>query len=495
VKKDHNALLCRIIGTALWAAVLIPGAANAGPPFRTDDPEPVEYQHYEFYTFTTGTHISGDTSGFGPTAYEFNYGLIPNGQFHIVAPLAFDLPAGASNQFGYGDTEIGFKYRFIQEDDKGWTPMVGTFPMLEVPTGDQSRGLGAGHVRLFLPIWLQKSFGDWTTYGGGGYWINQDNALGAKNFWFFGWLLQKKVTEKLVIGGEIFHQTADTIGGKDSTGFNIGAIYDFDEHNHLLVSAGTGIQNASSTNLYSWYLGYQITSAAGMPEKASPRMAVKAPPSPAAPAYSGTGWYVGGNVGYSWGHADVGLNGTGSFDFADANRTYLDGVIGGGQIGYKYQLSPDTVLGLEADIQGSGQRGSHTFFDPFSAGTAVTNYDAKINWFGTVRGRFGYLVTPQLLYYATGGLAYGHVEVSGSTQVPASVGSFSASKTNTGFTIGGGIEGSVWLPANWTWKLEYLYLNLGTLDVATSLSATGGTTTHIEFTDNIVRAGLNYQFH
>jgi hypothetical protein len=248
----------RAAGLAIGLAVLASGSANAGPPFRTDDPEPVDYQHYEFYTFTSGTHISGDTGGVGP-AWEFNYGLIPNGQFHIIAPLAFDLPAGASNQFGYGDTEIGFKYRFIQEDEKGWTPMVGVFPMLEVPTGDQSKGLGAGHTRLFLPLWVQKSFGDWTTYGGGGYWINQDNALGDKDYWFFGWLLQKKVTEKLVIGGEIFHQTADTIGGKDSTGFNLGAIYDFDEHNHLLVSAGTGIQNASSTNLYSWYLGYQIT--------------------------------------------------------------------------------------------------------------------------------------------------------------------------------------------------------------------------------------------
>ena len=65
------------------------------------------------------------------------------------------------------------------------------------------------------------------------------------------------MTKQLAIGGELFHQTADTIGGKDSTGFNIGAIYDFDEHNHLQLSAGTGIQNASSTNLYSWYVGYQ----------------------------------------------------------------------------------------------------------------------------------------------------------------------------------------------------------------------------------------------
>ena len=79
-------------------------------------------------------------------------------------------------------------------------------------------GLGAGHVRVYLPVWLQKSFGDWTTYGGGGYWINHGGGTMDQNYWFFGWLLQKKVTDKLVIGGEIFHQTADTIGGKTARG-------------------------------------------------------------------------------------------------------------------------------------------------------------------------------------------------------------------------------------------------------------------------------------
>jgi hypothetical protein len=250
--------------TAVLAAIvtslvtLAPGIATAGPPFLTDDPEPVDYQHYEFYTFSMGTHVSGDTSGVGP-AWEFNYGLIPNGQFHIIAPLAFDSPAGAPSQFGYGDTELGFKYRFIGEDPNGLRPMVGVFPLLELPTGDQADGLGAGHVRAFFPVWVQKSFGDWTTYGGGGYWINRGGDTDDQDYWFFGWLLQKQVTKKLAVGGEIFHQTADTIGGKDSTGFNIGAVYDFDDHNHLLVSAGRAIQNASETNLYSWYLGYQIT--------------------------------------------------------------------------------------------------------------------------------------------------------------------------------------------------------------------------------------------
>jgi hypothetical protein len=257
-KCGERAIYLYLAAMATGLAALLPTAATAGPPFRTDDPEPVDYQHYEFYTFTTGTHVSGDTSGVGP-AWEFNYGLIPDGQFHIVAPLAFDSPTGGPPQFGYGDTELGFKYRFIQEDDKGSRPMVGVFPLVELPTGDQGSGLGAGHTRVYLPVWLQKSFGDWTTYGGGGYWINHDAATGDKDYWFFGWLLQKKITDKLVIGGELFHQTADMIGGEDSTGFNLGAVYDFDDHNHLLVSAGRGFQNASETNLYSWYLGYQIT--------------------------------------------------------------------------------------------------------------------------------------------------------------------------------------------------------------------------------------------
>jgi hypothetical protein len=253
-----SALVSNIGAAALLSTVLLPGAVRAGPPYRTDDPEPVLLHHYELYTFSTGTQVSGSTSGIGP-GIEFNYGLIPNGQLHIIAPLAFNIASDAPAQFGYGDTELGFKYRFIQEDRSGLRPQVGIFPFVEVPTGDQSRSLGAGHIRVYLPIWLQKSFGDWTTYGGGGYWINHGGNTNDQDYWFFGWLLQRKVTENLVIGGEFFHQTATIIGGADSTGFNIGAIYDFNEHNHLLMSAGRGVQNASETNTFSWYVAYQIT--------------------------------------------------------------------------------------------------------------------------------------------------------------------------------------------------------------------------------------------
>jgi outer membrane immunogenic protein len=282
-------------------------------------------------------------------------------------------------------------------------------------------------------------------------------------------------------------------------------------------------------------------------------MAVKAPPPPPAPVYSWTGWYVGGNVGYSWGNANTDLTGNGNvtnstspsgilftrdFNFGGSNSTQLNGVIGGGQIGYNYQFSPNGVLGLEADVQGSGERGSSQFSVPFSVtpcfaalsptncfsnlppvnGVTVTSYQAKIDWFGTVRGRLGMLVGDQLLIYATGGLAYGEVGVSGNEDTSAvfsgtsftpSTTGFSASKTNVGYTIGGGMEGRLayWLPPNWTWKLEYLYLDLGSLDTANSfallhavnvnptLNPTGTINTHTHFMDNIVRVGLNYHFN
>jgi outer membrane immunogenic protein len=147
-------------------------------------------------------------------------------------------------------------------------------------------------------------------------------------------------------------------------------------------------------------------------------------------------------------------------------------------------------------------------------GAAVTAYDAKIAWFGTVRGVIGVLITDDILLYGTGGLAYGRVDLSGNTSVIGSVtgvpftpgaSAFSESKTNAGVAGGVGIEGRWYLlPAGWTWKVEYLHVDLGSLDIVSLFPAarltqfaspfTGPLTTHTHFTDNVVRVGLNYKF-
>jgi outer membrane immunogenic protein len=156
------------------------------------------------------------------------------------------------------------------------------------------------------------------------------------------------------------------------------------------------------------------------------------------PAYSWTGFYIGGNIGASFGRAKTDFNAapvtvnTNALPvpipgFAGSQQVDPAGVIGGGQLGYNWQFSPIWVAGIEADIQASGEKDSTNFTNPFSftalipvTGAALTNYEAKILWFGTVRGRIGY-VWDRLMLYATGGLAYGKVKVDGTSTVSGAV--------------------------------------------------------------------------
>jgi outer membrane immunogenic protein len=122
-----------------------------------------------------------------------------------------------------------------------------------------------------------------------------------------------------------------------------------------------------------------------------------------------SGFYVGANVGYGWGSGHTEIVGLPDPEFG-LPRTALDtnpkGVIGGAQIGYNWQVG-SLVTGLEADIQGSGIKGSTSRTVSIGGGPATLTASEKLNWFGTVRGRLGFSATPDLLLYGTGGLAYG----------------------------------------------------------------------------------------
>jgi len=216
------------------------------------------------------------------------------------------------------------------------------------------------------------------------------------------------------------------------------------------------------------------------------------------PVYNWTGFYLGGNIGYSWGRSNdtsTLTNAAGTVLLATSDKTDLNGIVGGGQIGYNWQMQ-SWVWGLEADIQGTGEKGSRAFsFTPIinvavlpAIPFALTQ---KIDWFGTVRGRAGILVSPKVLLYATGGLAYG--EVNSSETVGVLVPSaFSKSSTNVGWTVGAGIEGAI--GGSWTAKLEYLYVDLGTASGSFTLPSTNIISYSSKITDNIVRVGINYRF-
>lgn len=243
-------------------------------------------------------------------------------------------------------------------------------------------------------------------------------------------------------------------------------------------------------------------------------MVVKAPPLSAAPGFNWSGFYAGGNIGYGWGTAESNITLTvPTFPVGPVPATIPDsvdpqGLIGGVQIGSNWQFSAPWVVGLEADWQGSGQKAAGSLppqpsTSLLGVGTIQTNYNANIEWFGTVRGRIGYALD-RVLIYATGGLAYGEVKIVGNATDSGTVlrfpysetASFSGSTVNAGWTLGGGIEGV--LVGNWTWKAEYLYLDLGSLDTsatATGINGAEPVSTHTHFTDNVVRAGLNYHFN
>lgn len=235
----------------VFGTLVATAPAWGGPPFETDDPEPVEFHHWEVYLASQYSHGPDGAAGTCPQL-EVNYGIAPELQLHLIAPCAFDAASGSNPQFGFGDTELGAKYRFVTETDS--RPQIGVFPLAELPTGDRARGLGSGHTQFFLPVWLQKRFGAWTTYGGVGYWINP--GAGNRNWLLAGWLIQKQVRSDLAVGVEIVHETSQSEGGEADTKMNIGLTWDLDQMHHVLASVGPTLQGPKG---YQAYLAFQFT--------------------------------------------------------------------------------------------------------------------------------------------------------------------------------------------------------------------------------------------
>jgi hypothetical protein len=241
--------------TLLFAVMLLalsaPFNVFAGPPYITDDPEPVEYQHWEVYVASMFTKQPDAWTSTAPHV-EVNYGVVPDVQLHLILPMTLYVPADGASSYGYGDTELGVKYRLVHEGD--WLPQIGTFPLLEVPSGSHARNLGSGHFQTFLPLWLQKSEGKWTAYGGGGYWINP--GAGNRNWWFTGILIQRQVLPNLAPGVELFHGTSQQAGQSAETGFNLGMVWDLSDIQHIMFSAGPAF---GGPNHLQGYFAYQLT--------------------------------------------------------------------------------------------------------------------------------------------------------------------------------------------------------------------------------------------
>lgn len=275
--------------------------------------------------------------------------------------------------------------------------------------------------------------------------------------------------------------------------------------------------------------------AADLPVKAKP-----------VPVYSWTGWYGGVNAGYGWQDNHAGYRGdvygdpvTGAGDgagtiFTDGlaqisqqatavvnHQTYrqslrTSGFIGGGQLGYNWQIDRNWLVGLEGDLQYANAKGDALFNAPDTPGVQLSAASShQLDWFGTVRGRIGYLITDRFLAFGTGGLAYGETKAQASISIINATGwnvvapgstiicqgfttclAGASSKTSVGWSAGGGLEYAV-LP-NVTIKTEYLHIDLGDQNVVLTVQSptTGNGFVNAKFSNayDIVRAGVNFRF-
>ncbi len=436
--------------------------ALAGPPYLSDDPEPVDYQHWEFYDFSMGIRAAGATDGVAP-ACDCNYGILPNVQLHLQSGVALHREKGGPLTYGATDTELGVKYRFVEQDKKDWTPSLAFYPLLETPSGDAARGLGAGRMRAFLPIWAQKDMGDWTTFGGGGFWINP--GPGAKNYVFFGWVLQRKLSDQLAVGVELFHQTPSTIGGMQATGFNVGATYDLTEHYHLLASAGKGLQHARETNAFSWYLGLQVTGGKDQAPESENKAASSKEPS----ELSWSGFHIAAGAGGHW------LNAWES-DFISYGRISEAAYGGHGGFltaaaGIDQQLGA-AVLGVESDVEAGAAVAQRR---DLSGTTLKSDVRSSLR----LRGGFA---GGRALVYLTGGAVVANVFASKPGE------SFTSGLL--GWTLGAGLE-HAFAPA-WTGRLEYRHSDFG--GALFRFDSADGGYYRLKLTDNSVRLAISYRF-
>ena len=235
---------------ALLLATL-PPAALAGPPYVSDDPQPTDYRHFEIYVFTQGLRTEQGTSG--ASGVDFNYGAAPDVQLTVVVPRAYERPRDAPAPTGLGNIELGVKYRFAHQSESGWD--IAVFPRLFLPSASGS--VGPRHASVLLPVWLERDWGAWSSFGGGGCALNHGGD--SRNYCLASWALAYQLRPDLQLGAELVYQSPDTYGMPSALSAGAGARYDFNKTYHLLAYAGPGLRDPADTDRYSWYVSILFT--------------------------------------------------------------------------------------------------------------------------------------------------------------------------------------------------------------------------------------------
>jgi hypothetical protein len=248
----------------LLILLVAPKMRAQGPPYQTDDPTPVDFKHYEAYIFggVDGTPVEYDWLG---PAFEFNWGALPRIQLHAILPFGGVVPTNnpvyapsgvGPRAFGLTDMEFGVKFGFIKQTKR--RPQIGTFTMLEIPTGNYAKGLGIGKVWYKLPLWVEKDVGPWTFDGGAGYAVV--TQVQYRSFFYGGFLVKREINKRLELGVEVFAHAHEGLAAPQtqaSTLIDAGGYYHFKNPNFQFLFA-YGHSIAGQTENYG-YLGLYYT--------------------------------------------------------------------------------------------------------------------------------------------------------------------------------------------------------------------------------------------
>jgi len=231
----------------------------------------------------------------------------------------------------------------------------------------------------------------------------------------------------------------------------------------------------------------------------------------APPAYNWTGFYIGGDLGGAW----ISNTGTGipptfgfipiAFNPITAEAGGTGSLIGGFHAGFDYQFASSWVAGIEGDWSWGRTKASFTqlWVDVPPAVTppgAFTTMSSTLQWVSSVRARFGYLVEPTVMAYATGGVARAEFDYAATNSNAEPLTLYTApvafSSFQLGFTVGGGFEWAV--TGNWLVRAEYLYYRFGgapnIVVPAAGFPAFPSTYAWSGTNVNVARAGLSYKF-
>jgi len=240
-------ILRRTPALAVLALALFPVAARAGPPYLTDDPDPVAYHHWELYLASQWDHIDRHAASGSLPHLEVNFGAADGTMLHLLVPAAYLTSAEDGATYGLSDMELGANIRLVEEGPG--RPQVGTFPIVTLPTGSEDRGLGSGQVEVFLPVWLMKTMGPWTFDGGGGLHIankDLDAELGA--------FVQRSLGDLISLGAEAFVTIPFDDASAIRTQLDLALILDLTATHHLLFSGGPSFGATKGAQAYAAWL-------------------------------------------------------------------------------------------------------------------------------------------------------------------------------------------------------------------------------------------------